>query len=370
MDYTSARRERRGVPFDSAGAPGVFFSPMKALVLKEYKKLSYEDAADPRPEPDEVLVEVKACGICGSDVHGMDGSTGRRIPPVIMGHEASGVIVERGAAVGDWRVGDQVTFDSTVWCGECWYCRRGEVNLCDNRRVLGVSCAEYRRDGAFARYVAIPQRILYRIPAGVGFDRAAMVEPLSIAFHAVRLARPEVNDVAVVVGAGMIGLLILQVLKVAGCGQVISADVDPSKLKRALENGADAALDPQVPGFSEQIRERTSGRGADLAFEAVGVSAALQTALGSVRKGGRLTLVGNVAPKVDLALQSAVTREIAMLGSCASQGEYPACLDLIALGRVRLEALISAKAPLSEGAFWFDRLYKREPGLMKVILTP
>lgn len=343
---------------------------MKALVLKEYKKLSYEDAADPRPEPDEVLVEVKACGICGSDVHGMDGSTGRRIPPVIMGHEASGIIAERGASAGEWRVGDQVTFDSTVWCGECWYCRRGEINLCENRRVLGVSCAEYRRDGAFARFVAIPHRILYRIPDGVGFDRAAMVEPLSIAFHAVRLARPQVNDVAVVVGAGMIGLLILQLLKVAGCGQVISADVDPGKLQRALENGADAALDPQAPGFAEQVRDRTSGRGADLAFEAVGVSAALQTALGSVRKGGRLALVGNVAPKVDLALQSVVTREIAMLGSCASRGEYPACLDLIAGGRVRLDSLISAKAPLFEGASWFDRLYKREPGLMKVILTP
>jgi len=343
---------------------------LKALVLKEYKKLSYEDAADPRLEPDEVLVEVKACGICGSDVHGMDGSTGRRIPPVIMGHEASGVIVERGPGAGEWRVGDQVTFDSTVWCGECWYCRRGEINLCENRRVLGVSCAEYRRDGAFARFVAIPHRILYRIPDGVGFDRAAMVEPLSIAFHAVRLARPQVNDVALVVGAGMIGLLILQVLKVAGCGQVISADVDPSKLQRALENGADAALDPQAPDFGEQIRDRTSGRGTDLAFEAVGLSAAVQTALGSVRKGGRLALVGNVAPKVDLALQSVVTREIAMLGSCASQGEYPACLDLIAGGRVRLDTLISAKAPLSEGASWFERLYKREPGLMKVILTP
>jgi L-iditol 2-dehydrogenase len=343
---------------------------MKALVLKEYGKLVYEDAADPRIQPDEVLVEVKACGICGSDVHGMDGSTGRRIPPVIMGHEASGVIVERGTAAGDWRVGEKVTFDSTVWCGECWYCRRGEINLCENRRVLGVSCTEYRRDGAFAGYIAIPHRILYHIPEGVGFDRAAMVEPLSIAFHAVRLARPQVNDIAVVVGAGMIGLMILQVLRVAGCGQIISADVDASKLKRALENGADAALDPQARDFAERIRERTSGRGADLAFEAVGVSAAVQTAVASVRKGGRLALVGNFAPKVALALQSVVTREVALLGSCGSQGEYPACLDLIAGGRVRLDSLISAKAPLSEGASWFDRLYKKEPGLMKVILTP
>jgi len=343
---------------------------MKALVLKQYGAFTYEEVPDPRIQPDEVLVEVKACGICGSDVHGMDGSTGRRVPPVIMGHEASGVIAERGAAAGSWRVGERVTFDSTVWCGECWYCRRGEINLCDNRRVLGVSCAEYRRDGAFAKYVAIPHRILYRIPEGVGFDKAAMVEPLSVAFHAVRLAQPLVNDAAVVVGAGMIGLMIIQVLKAAGCGQVISADVDASKLKRALESGADVALDPQAADFAAQIRERTSGRGADLAFEAVGVSAAVQSVVASVRKGGRLVLVGNVAPKVDLALQSVVTREIALLGSCASRGDYPACLDLIANGRVRMDSLISANAPLAEGASWFDRLHKREAGLMKVILAP
>jgi 2-desacetyl-2-hydroxyethyl bacteriochlorophyllide A dehydrogenase len=349
---------------------------MKALVLREYGKFTYEEVPDPKIQPDEVLVEVKACGICGSDVHGMDGSTGRRIPPVIMGHEASGVIVDRGSAVasapggGQWPTGAPVTFDSTVWCGECWYCRRGEINLCENRRVLGVSCEDYRRDGAFARYVAVPHRILYRIPDGVGFERAAMVEPLSIAFHAVRLARPQVNDVALVVGAGMIGLLIVQVLKVAGCGRVVSADVDPAKLKRARESGADDALDPQAPDFAGRIRDMTSGRGVDLSFEAVGVTAALQTALASVRKGGRLTLVGNVAPKVDLALQSVVTREVALLGSCGSQGEYPACLDLIASGRVNLDSLLSAKAPLSEGASWFDRLHKREPGLMKVILQP
>jgi threonine dehydrogenase-like Zn-dependent dehydrogenase len=146
--------------------------------------------------------------------------------------------------------------------------------------------------------------------------------------------------------------------------------VDPSKLQGALESGADAAMDPQAPGFSDHIRDQTSGRGADLAFEAVGVNAALQTALASVRKGGRVALVGNVAPKVELALQSVVTREIALLGSCASQGEYPACLDLIAGGRVRLDSLISVRAPLSEGASWFARLYRKEPGLMKVILAP
>ena len=343
---------------------------MKALVLKEYNRLEYQDVAEPRIAEDEVLLEVKSCGICGSDVHGMDGSTGRRIPPVIMGHEAAGVIAEVGRGVRGWQAGERVTMDSTVWCGECWHCRRGEVNLCERRRVLGVSCAEYRCNGAFAQYVAIPQRILYRIPDGVDFSRAAMVEPLSIAVHAVRLARPEIEETAVVVGAGMIGLMILQVLKASGCAKVVVADVDESKLKRARESGADLALDPAAAGFSEGVLSQTGGRGADLAFEAVGVSAAVQTAVGAVRKGGRLVLVGNFSPKVELPLQSVVTRQISLLGSCASQGEYPACLSLMAGGRLKLEALLSAEAPLSEGASWFDRLYRRDPGLMKVILRP
>lgn len=343
---------------------------MKALVLKEYNKLRYEEVADPRIEDDEVLMQVKSCGICGSDVHGIDGSTGRRIPPLIMGHEAAGVIAQVGGAVEGWKPGEQVTMDSTVWCGECWHCRRGEINLCDRRRVLGVSCAEYRFNGAFAEYVAVPSRILYRIPEGVDFSRAAMVEPLAVALHAVRMARPDIQETAVVIGAGMIGLMVLQCLKASGCASVLVADVDTSKFGRARECGADVVLDPQGPGFAEAVLSRTNGRGADMAFEAVGVTAAVQSALGAVRKGGRVVLVGNVSPTIELPLQTVVTRQITLNGSCASQGDYPACLRLLASGIVRLDPILSAEAPLSEGAAWFDRLYHREPGLMKVILKP
>jgi L-iditol 2-dehydrogenase len=343
---------------------------MKALVLAAYGKLEMQEVADPAHGAADVLVRVKACGICGSDVHGLDGSTGRRIPPIIMGHEASGVIAEVGREVEGWKPGDRVTFDSMISCGACWHCGRGEINLCENRRILGVSCGEYRRHGAFAEYVAVPRRILYRIPEAVDFSQAAMMEPLSVAVHAVRLARPLVGETAVVVGAGMIGLLILQVLRASGCSAVISADIDPAKLRRARELGADAALDPSAPDFRREVETRTAGRGADIAFEAVGVSAATQTAAAAVRKGGRVVLVGNVSPKVDLPLQSIVTREVALLGSCASQGEYPECLDLVARGKVDLGSLVSARAPLAEGARWFDRLYKREGDLLKVILEP
>jgi L-iditol 2-dehydrogenase len=343
---------------------------LKALVLKEYNRFAYEEVPDPQPAAGEVLVQVKACGICGSDVHGMDGSTGRRIPPLIMGHEAAGVIAAVGPAVADWRNGERVTFDSTVYCGTCWYCRRGEINLCDRRRVLGVSCAEYRRDGAFAEYVVVPQHILYRLPAGIDFRQAALVEALSIAVHAVQRLAPRLGDSVVVVGAGIIGLLVVQALKASGCGRVIAVDVAPERLQLARRLGADAGLDPGREDVRARLQELTGGRGADGAVEAVGTTPAVQTAVAAVRKGATLALIGNVSPQVELPLQAVVTREISVHGSCASRGEYSTALELIERRAIDVDTLISAEAPLREGAEWFRRLYEKEKGLIKVVLVP
>jgi L-iditol 2-dehydrogenase len=343
---------------------------VKALILEEYGRLVYGEVPDPPVGPQEVLVQVKACGICGSDVHGVDGSTGRRRPPIVMGHEASGVIAQVGAEVAEWKSGDRVTFDSTIYCGKCHFCRRGEVNLCDDRSVLGVSCDEYRRDGAFAEYIAIPERILYRIPDELSFEHAAMVEPLSVAFHAVARIPISVNDTAVVVGAGMIGLLAVQVLRAAGCGTIIAVDLEENRLDLARGLGADVGLKADACDVVEEVRGRSDGRGADLAFEAVGMPQTVEMAVQCLRKGGSLALVGNFSPTVQLPLQAVVAREISLYGSYAARGEYPACLDMIARGAVKLEPLISAAAPLSEGAAWFERLRSKEPGLMKVILRP
>jgi L-iditol 2-dehydrogenase len=343
---------------------------MKALVLEEYNNLVYEDVPEPDIGADEVLIQVKACGICGSDVHGMDGSTGRRLPPLIMGHEASGVIARTGAQVQGFAEGDRVTFDSTIYCGECFFCRRGEINLCDNRQVLGVACEEHQRDGAFAEYVAVPQRILYPLPENVSFEHAAMVEPVSIAVHAAAITPIALNDAAVVVGTGMIGLLAVQTLRAAGCGTIVAVDIDPRKLDLALELGADYALRPDQADVPAEVSALTDGRGAELAFEVVGSTAAFTTAINSVKKGGAVTLIGNLAPQIDFPLQVAVARQITVRGSCASSGEFPVCLDLIARGAINVDALRSATAPLSEGAAWFEKLYRGEDELMKVILTP
>jgi len=343
---------------------------MKALQLTAYHQLDFVDLPEPVPGPDEVLIRVKACGICGSDVHGLDGSTGRRRPPLVMGHEAAGVVAALGARVEGWRIGERVTFDSTISCGQCEYCRRGEVNLCDGRRVLGVSCADYRQPGAFAEYLTVPARILYRLPDNLSFEQAALIEPFTIAAHALRRARVTLNDSAVIIGCGMIGLALLQLARLAGYGRLILVDTAPDRLAAARRLGATDLVVSEGDGTAARILELTGGRGVDQVFEAVGVAATVDLAVRVARRGGHVTLVGNVAPTVPLPLQGVVTREITLHGTCASAGEYPACLDLMARGLITAEPLLSAVAPLAEGAGWFKRLHAREPGLMKVVLVP
>ena len=263
-----------------------------------------------------------------------------------------------------------MTFDSTIYRLDDWYTRRGLYNLSDNRMVLGVSPGEYRRHGAFAEYVAVPQHILYRVPAGVSFEQAAMVEPVAVAAHAVGLTPIAVGDTAVVVGAGMIGLCLVQVLRAAGCSRVFAVDLEAEKLELARKLGADAVLDPQKADVAKAVADATEGRGADVAFEAVGITATVKSAIGAVRRGGTVTLVGNLSPLVEVPLQAVVTRQLRLQGSCAIAGEYPAALSMIERGVVNVDAMRSAVAPLAEGAAWFDRLYKKERGLMKVILKP
>ncbi|MBM4084045.1 MAG: galactitol-1-phosphate 5-dehydrogenase [Planctomycetes bacterium] len=343
---------------------------MKALVLKEYGRFVLDDVPVPDVAANEALVKVKACGICGSDVHGMDGSTGRRRPPIVMGHEAAGVIAQVGPGVRGWKEGERVTFDSTVYCGECWFCRRGDVNLCDNRRVLGVSCDEYRRHGAFAEYVAVPQHILYRLPDGVSFEQAAMIEPLAVAVHGVNLARIKLNDTVVAVGTGIIGLLALQAARVVGAGKIIAVDLETEKLDTARRLGADVGLKADACNVAEEVKKLSDGRGADVALEAVGIAPTVKTGVQCLRKGGTLVLIGNLSPTVELPLQTCVTRQVTLIGSCAFVHDYPACIELIAQRKVNVDALISAVAPLAEGPRWFERLHGKEPGLLKVILVP
>ena len=343
---------------------------MKALVHTAANTFEIQDFPKPVPGPKDVLLRVKACGICGSDVHGMTGHTGRRQPPIIMGHEATGQIVEVGKEITKFKVGDRITFDSTAYCNQCKYCLQGRINLCSNRMVLGVSTGEYRRHGAMAEYLTVPEHIIFKLPDTVSYHQGALIEPLSISLHGVNRGKLKINDKVVVLGCGIIGLMAIQCAKLNGCGTLVAVDMNEARLDMAKKVGADVVVNPAKEKAMDIILGLTGGEGADAVFEAVGIEKTVNEALSWVRKGGRLVLIGNLAPTVPIGLQSIVTREIDVYGSCASAGEYQDCVDMIGSGRIKVEPYISKVAPLEEGQIWFDKLLAAKEPLYKVILEP
>jgi L-iditol 2-dehydrogenase len=342
---------------------------MKVLMLTAPSAFDWVDFPDPAPAPGQVLIDLRACGICGSDIHGMNGLSGRRIAPIIMGHEAAGTISAIGTGVTGWNIGDRVTFDSTEFCGECPSCLTGNVNLCSDRKVLGVSCADYRRHGCFAEKIALPTRILHRIPDDLSFEHAAFAEPVAIALHAVNLAPPATDEPALVVGAGLIGLLVIQALKARGWKHVTAVDLDPKRLDLARQLGADETYDARQENLAAHFRQLHSD-GFGVSFEVVGAAAPVDLAIRSVCKGGTVVLVGNLQPSVPFPLQEIVTRQISIHGSCACAGEYPEAIQRIRDGSIRVDPLTSACVPLADGAAWFARLADNREGLLKVILQP
>ena len=343
---------------------------MKALLHTEPFHFDYTDVPEPDVGPEEVLVRVKACGICGSDVHGYTGETGRRIPPIIMGHEAAGTVEAVGADVRTVQPGERVCFDSTVYCNQCEPCRKGQYNRCVRRQVLGVSTPEGKRHGAFAELVRLPHWAVIKMPESLSFTQAALLEPVSIGLHAANRAGVQAGDTVVILGAGPIGLFTMQAARLKGAGTLIISDLDRTRLDRAQELGADVVVNPQETDLLERVREATSGRGADVSIEAVGVGETVRQAIAVARTGGTVVLVGNLEKRTEIPLQEVISKELTLRGSYASSGEYRDAVDLVASGQIDVLRLVSETAPLADGQRAFDRLREGERGLMKIVLEP
>lgn len=348
--------------------PLCFF--MYALLHTAPLTLSYTEVPDPSPGPDEALVRIAACGICGSDVQGYTGKTGRRIPPLIMGHEAAGTIEAIGHKTSNVAVGQRVCFDSTVYCNQCPACIRGHYNYCTKREVLGVSVPAFKRHGAFAEYVALPSWLMVPMPETLSFVQAALLEPVSIGLHAVNRGGVKRDDTVLIIGAGAIGLFILQAARLAGAARIVVVDLDPFRLDVATQLGADMTLNPKDGDVIASIHDATEGRGCDVSFEAVGLNTTVQQTLQVTRVGGRVTLVGNLTPHVDLPLQTIVSRELTLTGTYASSGEYRAAVALVASGKIQVEPLVSEVQSLANGQAAFDRLHAAIEPLIKIILHP
>jgi len=342
---------------------------LKALLYTAPYTLEYTDWPEPQAGDDDILVRVKACGICGSDVAGHTGKTGRRLPPLIMGHEAAGVVERAGKNVTGFAAGDRICFDSTVYCNQCPACKKGMYNRCVKRQVLGVSVPEFKRHGAFAEFVAVPHWICAKLPDRMSFVQACLLEPASIGTHAAN--RPPISrgDTAVVLGAGTIGLFILQAARLRGA-KVIACDINDFRLGLAKQVGADACINSAKVSLNDEIQKRTDGRGADVTFEAVGFGETFRQAISITKTGGAIVAVGNLQKETEFNLQELVSRELAFIGSYASAGEFRTCIDLIATGKINVGPLISEVLPLQEGPAAFKRLLEGKENLLKIVLEP
>lgn len=338
---------------------------MRALVFIGPGRMELEERADPVPARGDVVVAVRAAGICGSDVHGYAGRTGRRAPGIVMGHEASGEVVDVGADVSELRPGDRVALRSILGCGICPECRAGSPNRCPTRHGLGIHI-----DGAYADRVCVPERLAVRLVDGTTFRDGSLIEPLAVAIHAVNRTPTESGDTAVVIGAGAIGLLIVLALHDAGVDRVVVTDRDAHRLSVARAFGAEQAIDVASVDPVAAVREATGGHGADVVFEAVGVPVSAGQSLAFVRPGGNVTWVGNSAPRVEIGMQDLVTGEITLRGAYGEAGEFMMAATAIAEGRIAVSPLIERVEPLEAGPRVFEELAAGRLDAVKVVLEP
>ena len=324
------------------------------------------EIAEPAPGPGWVKIAVAATGICGTDLH-IYHDEFRSWPPVVLGHEVAGRIVELGDGVEELRVGDRVTTETYVHtCGRCRLCRAGRINLCPERRSIGSGV-----DGGFTSYVVVPARNVYVLPDGVSDLAGALTEPLACVVHgALELPRLSPRDVAVVAGPGAIGLLTVQAVKAAGALVIaLGTNTDEHRLRAAHELGADYAFNVQADDYKTAIADLTDGYGADVVYECSGAGPAAQTLLELARRGGQYAQIGLFGKPVAWDLDTICYKELTVTGSNASvPSAWQRALRLLADGLVQTEPLVSGIYPLTEWRAAFD-VFEGRTGL-KTILQP
>ncbi len=351
-------------PESVSGSAATANDLMPALVYEAPRVMVMRAIAVPEVARDDVLIEVAYSGICGSELSGFLGSSSIRQPPLVFGHEVSGRVVAlgRGAADGPVAVGDLVTANPLVTCGTCDYCVAGRQQLCPRRLLLGASLP-----GANARYVRVPLSAVVALPAGMPLATGAMVEPVAFALRAVEVSGVGAASTALVVGAGAIGLFILQVLAASGVANRYVVERHPERLASAVALG-NIALTPGADGLAPVVREVTGG-GVDVAFDAVGVEQTRRDCLLALAPGGTLVLAGLHSDETSLPLNTAIRSELTIAGAFAySPRHFRTGLDWLAAGRVGLSAGV-VEAPLSDGQTWYERLVDGHPAA-KVLLLP
>jgi L-iditol 2-dehydrogenase len=339
---------------------------MRALLLDAERHLTLVDLPIPALERSEdVLVRVRAVGVCGSDLHGYLGVTGRRVPPLVMGHEATGEVVAVGAGARHLRPGARVATNTIASCGRCRACLAGERSLCEQRLILGMNAA-----GAYAEYLVWPESSLPELPDSLSYEAGVLAEPLAVALHGINIAAIKPGDAVFIAGGGPIGVLVHLLARLAGAGQIIVSDLHPERLSAARAFGADIVVDAGREDPVAVARAATGGSGVDVAIEAVGAGATARQTIDAVRNAGTVVWLGNSERHIQIDMQAVVTRDVAVRGSYGMSGqEFERALMLLATGRLPVDAIVNRYASLDDGPELFEELLAA-PATIKCVIRP
>ncbi len=341
---------------------------MHSLVWEAPRVMTMREQAQPTPQPGEALVRVVYVGICGSELSGYLGHNALRVPPLVMGHEFAGELVALGAEAAaqhpELALGQLVTANPLTYCGTCLWCRRGVNQLCATRKLIGA-----HRPGAYAQYVTAPINVVTALPAGMSPRIGALTEPAAVAVRIGELAGDVQGEAALIIGAGPIGLLSLQVLRALGAGPVFIADLDPERLAMGAALGGEP-LDPRTADVPKVVRAATNGVGVPVSLDAVGAAITRANCVSATRSGGTVILSGLHEESSVMPAAEIIRREIVVRGSFAyTPANFAAALAQLAAGQLTLDPWI-IEAPLSEGGHWFDRLIDAPGAVSKVLLVP
>lgn len=299
----------------------------------------------------EVLIEINYCGVCGTDHHIISGKAHANIP-VILGHEFSGVITDKGHNVNDFQIGDKVVVDPNIYCGKCRYCRKGKVQFCENHQALGVTV-----DGGFAEYVIVPTSQIYLLPNNFDLSIAAFAEPLSCCLRGIEQAEIKPGNTVTIIGGGSIGLLMVQLVKLSGAAKIILVEPIESRKQIGLKLGADIAFSPDDKNLVKSIFDYTDG-GTDVAIECVGKSETVELSLKLIAKGGTIVVFGLAAKDevIELNLQELFRNEIKIHNSFLNPFTFDAAVKLLVSGRINLNGIPTSKIQLKDIKDIFNRV--------------
>lgn len=338
---------------------------MQAAIFNGPHNISVKNFVLPKLREDELLIKVGACGVCGTDFHIFEGNAPASIP-VILGHEYTGEVVELGPGVKDFKTGTRVAINPNIHCGYCEYCRKGKINLCINLKALGVTV-----NGGFSEYSVAPVTQAHILPENFPYKTAAFAEPLSCCVHGINQASIRVGDTVAVVGAGPIGLLMLQLARLSGASKTFAVDISEQKRNIAASLKADYVFDPQSEDFVASFIDQTSG-GADVVIECAGSETAAKTALGIIKKGGTLVIFGLANPKAALSiyLQAFFHKELTIKSSILNPNTFQTAVDLLVNGKIDTRLFNPVTVSLIDDEI--DSLFKniRDSSVIKYMVVP